>query len=189
MKTRLWTFFLATFVSFGLCGRTHAGQDTPCIIYTCPVEMLSSTLNNGSFEQMLSGWSYNAGVYHIGHAGSQPIGVEGELSADLGGANIVGAKMWQSVAVRPGGQYELSFYSCANGSGYAGRTAVGRVEVEDAQGQIIAGMSFTNVSPTPMLGSNGFERHQLEFGVGSAASCVTIRFLDLTPGGGSSSVL
>jgi hypothetical protein len=186
MKTCLRIIPWIAFVLFTIASRGQGTQSVPCIkyTYTCPAEFLSSTLNNGSFEQQLSGWSYNNGVFYIGQAGTQPIGVDGNYAADLGGADIAGAKMWQSVAVTPGGQYELSFYSCGNGSGYAGRTAVSRVEIEDAAGVIIASLNFTNISPTPMLGTNGFVARKLSFGVGPASSCLTLRFVDLTPNGG-----
>jgi hypothetical protein len=149
---------------------------------TCATGTVAPSLNNGGFEQQLTGWSYTAGMFCIGHAGSQPIGVDGSYAADLGGGDVTGTKLWQSVAVVPGAPYELSFYSAANAA--SNNAAVGKVEIEDADGVILASQTFTNVSKGPMLGTNGFGLRKLSFTVGSNSSCLTIRFLDLTPNGG-----
>jgi len=85
-----------------------------------------SAITNGGFEAGLAGWSYNAGVYQIGHPVVEPIGVDGNYSADLGGADIAGAKMWQSIMVVPQTAYRLTFSEAANGAGFAGLTAVGK---------------------------------------------------------------
>jgi len=144
----------------------------------CASETVYSSLVNGSFENGLTGWSYNSGMFTIGTAGT-PIGVDGSYSGDLGGGGVTGTKVWQSVAALPGTNYVLSFYSGCNGS--SNDVAVGRVEVEDTSGTIIASQGFTNVCPGSVFDTNGFTLHSLSFTTSSSATCMTIRFLDLTP--------
>src|SRR5204863_29743 len=122
-----------------------------------------SAITNGGFEAGLAGWSYNAGVYSIGHFGTEPIGVDGSLAADLGGGEIAGSKMWQSITVVPQTPYQLTFSEAANGAGFAGLTAVGKAEIEDSHGTILAALRFTNISPTHILGTTGFVAHTLPF--------------------------
>src|SRR5205814_6536633 len=84
----------------------------------------------------------------------------------------------------PSSQYVLNFYSAANGVNTAGLTAIGRVDIEDSNGNVIASQTFTNISPSPLVGTNGFVPRMLAFNTGAGSQCVTIRFLDLTPNGG-----
>ena len=139
---------------------------------------------NPSFEQGLAGWNVNPGVFVVGQSVSQPIGVDGSYSADLGGGGIAGSQMSQTVNVLLDANYELRFFSAANGSGVPGLTSVGKVEILSTNGTALASLTFTNVSPASMLGTNGFSPVVVPFVTGANETVVTVRFSDETPNGG-----
>jgi hypothetical protein len=139
---------------------------------------------NGNFENGFEGWNYNDGVYIIGHPDFQPIGIDGNYAADLGGAEITGSELWQTVSIVPQAHYRLDFFSASNGDREAGKIAVGAVQIEDAAGNIIESLTISNVSPGFMIGDLGFVAQSLEFKAPKQGNEITIRFLDQTPNGG-----
>jgi hypothetical protein len=163
---------------------THVTKTIAAMALSCLVSPASAQFVNPSFEQGLSGWTYNTGVFVIGSAGSQPIGVSGSLSADLGGGDISGAQMSQTINVLPDADYQLSFFSAANGAGAPGLTSIGKVEIIATNGTLLASQSFTNLSPSPMLGTNGFSPVVVPLSTGANQSSITVRFSDQTPNGG-----
>jgi hypothetical protein len=142
-------------------------------------------LSNGSFEDGLNDWSYNNNVYSVGVPPEQPIGVDGDYAADIGGGDGAGAMMWQTVAVTSGSLYELTFFSASSGD--AGRLSMGRAEILDSDGNPIATAVFTNAAPSSVVGANGFEERILRFR--PTSGCVTIRFSDITPDGNAVDLL
>jgi hypothetical protein len=139
---------------------------------------------NGDFENGFDGWNYNDGVYIIGQPGFQPIGIGGTYAADLGGAEITGSELWQTVQVIPQAHYRLDFFSASNGDHDVGDVAIGKVRVEDNAGRVIASNTITNISQGVMMGDQGFVAQSLEFKAPKDSDRITIRFLDQTPNGG-----
>src|SRR5207244_9336898 len=103
-------------------GMVLVPQAVPVLPYPTPFRstcataaVVYSAITNGSFEAGLAGWSYNAGVYSIGHFSTQPIGVDGSLCADLGGAGVSGSTSGQPFPDILQTRYQLTFASQPNG--------------------------------------------------------------------------
>src|SRR5882762_7081952 len=108
-------------------------------------------ITNGSFEFGLSGWNTTQAVVVLG-PGSQPqIGTDGTHVANIGAFDSVGAALYQTFHVTPGGQYLVNFDTRANGTGTPGLTSVVQV-IAQAGTQILASLNFTDISPAQISG-------------------------------------
>ena len=139
---------------------------------------------NGSFENGFTGWHTTPGDFIIGSDPNEPIGTDGYYSADLGGDDITGAVLSQTVSnFAHGGTYQLNYDSVCNAGYDLSNVAVWDVVIA-ADGQEIARQTVSQQNVGWPTGSFGFLHRQMTFAMLSSAQDITISFVDMTPGGG-----
>ena len=139
---------------------------------------------NGSFEDGLTGWNTTPGDFIIGHDPSQPIGTDGYYSADLGGGDVTGAVLSQTINnFANGGVYQLSYDSACNAGDVLSLVSVWEVVII-ANGQQIAAQTLSQQNVGQPAGSFGFVHRQMDFTVAPSVQNITISFEDMTPNGG-----
>ncbi len=137
---------------------------------------------DGSFEDGFNGWTTTPGDFIIGINPYEPIGTDGYCSGDLGGGDIPGAVLSQTISnFSHGGTYRLDYDSAANAG--TGVTTVWEVIIS-GDGQQITGQTLSQQSIGPLAGSFGFVHRQMTFDVSPSVQNITISFVDMTPNGG-----
>jgi hypothetical protein len=140
---------------------------------------------NGSFESGAGGWTFTGGLTIVGLPDLPPaVGVDGVRVASLGGGDIPNSTLSQSFSVVPGSAYVLTLATAAFGDNFPGRFGSVRVDVIAPADSVLASQSFTDVSPGPSIGTNGFTRHTMQFTVPINTTSATLRITDTSPGGG-----
>jgi hypothetical protein len=140
---------------------------------------------NGSFENGFTGWTTTPGDFIIGINPSLPVGTDGYCSADLGGGDITGAVLSQTISnFAHGGTYHLDYDSASN-VGYNPPSLIAVWEVIiSGDGHEITSQTLSQQSVGPMAGSFGFLHRQMTFTVDPSVQNITISFVDMTPNGG-----
>lgn len=137
---------------------------------------------DGSFENGFNGWNTTPGDFIIGVNPSQPIGTDGFYSADLGGGDITGAVLSQTISnFANGGTYHLDYDSAANAG--VGLTTVWEVLIS-GDGQQITSQTLSQQSIGPLAGNSGFMHQQMTFNISASVQNITVSFIDVTPNGG-----
>ncbi len=136
---------------------------------------------NGSFESGLSGWMRDGNTYPIGDA-SFPVGVDGSTAANLGTFDQPGSFLAQTFAI-DAGVHTLLFALGANGVAPGLPTAV-EVSLVTDEGTLLAKAIYSVDSLGYLDHGAGFSQLGLGFVVPATAKSVTLRFTDLSPGGG-----
>ncbi len=152
------------------------------VLVTC--SHAQNLLVNGSFEYRALGWTFTGGLSILGPPSSPALGVEGTNCASIGGADIPNSTLSQSFSLPTNTDYLLTFNEAANGDNYPGRTASGRIDVLAPDNSLLASYSFTNISPGPLAGTNGFIKHTFSFTNSSNADFATVRITDTSANGG-----
>jgi len=149
------------------------------------VSAVHAQIINGSFESNdFTGWDTTPGDFIIGHNPKEPVGTDGYLCADLGGGDIAGAVLSQTIKnFAHGGTYQLNYDSACNAGNVLGLTTVWGVLVT-ADGQQIASQTLSQKNFGPLARSFGFIHRQMTFHVASDVQNIAISFKDMTPGGG-----
>jgi Protein of unknown function (DUF642) len=83
-----------------------------------------------------------------------------------------------------GGDYLLSLATAAGGDGFAGRVGAVQVDVRASDNTLLASQQFTNTSPGPLVGTNGFVRQFISFTSPSNGTSATLVITDISPNGG-----
>jgi hypothetical protein len=79
----------------------------------------------------------------------------------------------------------VTFATAANGDSYPGRTGTVRAEVLGSDNSVLVAEQFVNISPGPLVGTNGFIKREMTFTSPSNASLATLRFTDASASGGT----
>jgi len=138
---------------------------------------------NGSFENGFTGWNTTPGDFIIGGP-SEPVGTDGYYSGDLGGDDITGAVLSQTINnFAGGGMYQLSYDSVCNADGNLSLVAVWNVIIL-ADSQQVASQTISQQNVGQPTGSFGFVHRELTFTVAPSVQNITIEFADATPNGG-----
>jgi MYXO-CTERM domain-containing protein len=165
----------------------HTAQKKFCLFSAACVFALTAQAQifNGSFENAFAGWTTTPGDFIIGSNPSEPIGTDGYSSADLGGGDIAGAVLSQTISnFAHGGTYHLDYDSASN-VGFTPPSPVTVWEVDIlGDGQLITSQTLSQTSVGPMSGSFGFIHRQMTFAVSSSVQNITISFKDVTSNGG-----
>jgi hypothetical protein len=151
------------------------------VIFAGTGRCAGQSLVNGSFESGAANWNFTAGLSILGPT----LGVDGSHCASLGGGDIPNCTLSQTFAVLPNSHYLVIFATAANGDGYPGRTGAVRAEVLGSDNSVLAAEEFVNISPGPLLGTNGFIKREMTFTSPSNASLATLRFTDVSASGGT----
>lgn len=141
-------------------------------------------IENGDFEQGLTGWNHDGNTYPIGSFG-QPIGFHGYSAANLGTFDQPGSSIWQSSDVEGGKSYKLKFAIAANAVGVIGRTAAVQVKIDAGITTGPVDQTFSVLSKGYPNGSLGFEQKEVAFTVPQNTTFVTITFRDVSPSNGA----
>jgi hypothetical protein len=149
---------------------------------------LSSTLafaqiTNGSFEFGAAGWSSTGGLSILGPPALSAVGVDGTHCAGIGGADIPNSTLSQTFPVIALTDYVLSLTTAAGGDNFPGLFGSVRVDLIVPDNSLLVSQSFINISPGPLIGTNGFTRHTIPFKT-TSVSAVTLRITDTSPNGG-----
>lgn len=139
---------------------------------------------NGSFESGATAWTFTGGLSVLGPPSLPALGVDGTHCAGIGGADIPDSTLAQTFSVVPDSDYLVTLATAAGGDGYAGRTSIVRVDVLAPDNGVLASRSFTNISPGPLFGTNGFVKRTLTFTSPTNVSSATLRITDTSPSGG-----
>jgi len=140
---------------------------------------------NGSFENGFTGWNTTPGDFIIGIYPYQPIGTDGYNSADLGGGDITGAVLSQTISnFADGGTYHLDYDSACNVGSYPTSLFTEWEVLITGDGQTIASETLSQQPVGYLAGSFGFQHQEMTFTVAPSVQNITISFLDETPNGG-----
>ena len=140
---------------------------------------------NGSFENGFTGWNTTSGDFIIGALGGPPVGTSGGNSAVIGGGNITGSILSQTVAsFSPGLSYLLQYDSLASVPDLPSPQTAAWTVVIVADAQTIFSQNFFQQSIGFPNGSFGFIHRQISFNVPVNTQNITIRFVDITANGG-----
>ncbi|MGH7992286.1 MAG: PEP-CTERM sorting domain-containing protein [Limisphaerales bacterium] len=140
---------------------------------------------NGSFENGFTGWDTTPGDFIIGIYAYQPIGTDGYNSADLGGGDIIGAVLSQTISnFAHGGTYHLDYDSACNDGDYPTSLITQWEVLITGDGQQIASETLSQLPVGSLAGSLGFQHQEMTFTVDPGVQNITINFLDVTPNGG-----
>jgi len=142
-----------------------------------------SQIINGSFEDGFTGWDITPGDFIIGHPGTQPIGTQGQVCADLGGGDISGAVLSQTFNCNPNTDYELSFQSVCNAENDLTRVTKWEVAITDG-GILLAKKDYAQKNVGQPTGDFGFVKRTIIFHTGPKTTTATVSFIDITPDGG-----
>jgi hypothetical protein len=148
-----------------------------------PVRSGANYIVNASFERNFDGWDINSGCFIIGMNPNLPIGTDGFLCADLGGGDIMGAVLSQTINIKQPGRYQLDFDSASVVPDQPFGLAVWDVVVL-ADGAEIMHSSFSQTNNGVVHGNVGFVHRTMKFSLPANIQDVTVQFEDTTPGGG-----
>jgi hypothetical protein len=148
-----------------------------------PIRRGANLLVNSSFEREFAGWDTTPGCYIIGHPGTEPIGTEGQVCADLGGGDITDAVLSQTFNCLQPGKYQLDYDSVCNAGSNLSAVAVWEVIIA-ADGQEIARQTVSQKNVGQPHRRFGFRHRDLKFSVPANVQNVTVSFADVTPNGG-----
>jgi hypothetical protein len=137
----------------------------------------NTTLQNGSFELGLTGWTGNN--YGVGMAVNTRAS-EGTNSVGVGGGNATGSVLSQTFSVTPGTTYLVKFDLGTTGN--IGLQSVTRVTVVSGT-NILASQTFTDEAQGGGMELN-YQMQSLLFTVPEDVTAVTLSFADITPNGG-----
>jgi hypothetical protein len=140
---------------------------------------------DGSFEDGFNGWTTTPGDFIIGINPYEPVGTDGYCSGDLGGGDISGAVLSQTISnFSHGGTYRLDYDSASNvGFNPPSLITVWEVIIL-GDGQQITSQTLSQQSIGSLAGSFGFVHRQMTFDVSPGVQNITISFVDVTPNGG-----
>ena len=140
---------------------------------------------NGSFENGFTGWNTTAGDFIIGAVGGPPVATSGGNSAVIGGGNISGSILSQTIPTFASGlSYLLRYDSLASVPNLPSPQTASWTVVIVADAQTIFSQNFSQQSIGFPNGSIGFINRQINFSVPVNTQNITIRFVDNTLSGG-----
>jgi len=142
-----------------------------------------SQIVNGSFESGFTGWNITPGCFIIGHPGTQPIGTQGQVCADLGGGDIAGAMLSQTFNCEPDTDYLLTFNSVCNAGNDLTKITEWQVRIT-AGNAVLAEKSFSQKNAGQPVGDFGFVPRSVRFHTSPTSTTASVRFIDITPNGG-----
>lgn len=140
-------------------------------------------LVNGSFESGSAGWTYTGNLTLLPYPGHSPVGVNGNYCVTIGGGKVPNSILSQTFAVIPATNCLLSLATAAEAGG-PGEIGALKVEIVGPGNSLLAAASYMDISPGPLLGTNGFVRRLLAFTTPAGVGSVTLRITDISPNGG-----